>query len=75
MVQQNFAVNVDDGVYQTAQSRAQAEGKSLEQALLELLSTYAKDTPAVTSYTVQRGDTLSKIARTVYGDPYQFHFL
>ncbi|NJN96906.1 MAG: LysM peptidoglycan-binding domain-containing protein [Anaerolineales bacterium] len=72
MVTQNFAVNVDDAVYQTAQGRAQAEGKSLDQALLELLGVYAKDAPAVTSYTVQRGDTLSKIARTVYGDPYQY---
>jgi|GEM_PF-337964 len=72
MVQQNFAVNLDDAVYQAAQGRAQAEGKSLEQALLELLGVYAQDAPAVTSYTVQRGDTLSKIARTVYGDAYQY---
>ncbi|HXV42278.1 MAG TPA: LysM peptidoglycan-binding domain-containing protein, partial [Anaerolineae bacterium] len=72
MVQQNFATNLDDAIYQAASARAQSEGKSLDQVMIELLGTYAKDAPAVTSYTVQRGDTLSKIARTVYGDAYKY---
>jgi putative sterol carrier protein len=72
VVQQNFAVNLDDAIYQAAVGRAQGEGKSLEQAMLELLAVYGKDAPAVTSYTVQRGDTLSKIARIVYGDAYKY---
>ncbi|MCB0155695.1 MAG: LysM peptidoglycan-binding domain-containing protein, partial [Anaerolineae bacterium] len=69
----NFAVELDDQVYEAARSRAQQEGKSLDQALAELLAAYARaGAGQPTSYTVQRGDTLAKIARTVYGDPYKY---
>ncbi len=72
MAQQNFAVDLDDATYQAALARAQREGKGVDQVLIELLATYAKAEVMVTSYTVQRGDTLSKIARAVYGDPYKY---
>lgn len=72
MVQQNIAVNLDDAIYQAASNRASSEGQSLEQALAGLLAAYAKAGGQVSSYTVQRGDTLSKIARAVYGDPYKY---
>lgn len=70
----NFAVDLDDRVYEGARKRAQQEGKTLDQALATLLRDYAKGetTQGPTTYTVQRGDTLSKIARTVYGDPYKY---
>lgn len=72
MVQQNIAVNLDDAVYQAALTRASNEGQSLEQALAGLLAAYSRAGGKVTSYTVQSGDTLSKIARAVYGDPYKY---
>lgn len=72
MVQQNVAVNLDEAVYQAALTRASSQGQSLEQAVAGLLAAYAKTGQRVTSYTVQSGDTLSKIARAVYGDPYKY---
>ena len=80
MAWHRFRVNLDDAIYQAALQRAQQEGKTLEQVLTEFLATYtegiiseppAEEAPisgAPTTYTVQSGDTLSKIARTVYGD-------
>ena len=80
MALRNFYVDLDDATYQAALKRAQDEGKTLEQVLIEFLASYTEGlvseppteevptgTPQAT-YTVQRGDTLSKIARTVYGD-------
>jgi hypothetical protein len=80
MALRDFNINLDDATYQAALRRAQREGKTLEQVLGEFFATYTQgevsdqpadeeptaDTP--TTYTVQPGDTLSKIARTVYGD-------
>jgi LysM repeat protein len=80
MAWHRFRVNLDDAIYQAALQRAQQEGRTLEQVLTEFLATYtegmiseppAEEAPisgAPTTYTVQSGDTLSKIARTVYGD-------
>lgn len=69
MPPKNFEVELNDSLYQTALKRAQAEGKPLEQILAGLLSAYAGSAlAAATTYTVQRGDTLSKIARQLYGD-------
>jgi hypothetical protein len=82
MALRNFGINLDDPTYQAALKRAQREGKTLEQVLNEFIAAYAEpeskggeapagDKPtgtAPTTYTVQAGDTLSKIARTVYGD-------
>ncbi len=70
----NFAVDLDDETFEAARRRAQNEGKTLDQTLTELLTTYARSESggSVTTYTVKRGDTLSKIARQVYGDPYKY---
>lgn len=70
MTQRNFNLNLDDATYQAVVSRVQQEGKTLEQLLTELITTYARGgAPSqMTSYTVQSGDTLGKIARTIYGD-------
>lgn len=72
----NFGINLDDATYQAALKRAQRDGKTLEQVLAEFVTTYAgpereAEKPAEaapTTYTVQSGDTLSKIAARVYGD-------
>jgi len=70
---QNFTLNLDDGTYQAALNRAQREGKTLEGLMAEFLLTYTQgmvsglSTPS-TTYTVQPGDSLSKIARQVYGE-------
>ena len=78
-------LNLDDAILEGARRRAVQEGKTLEQVLADYLTTFAGDvTPppstaestvagsATNSYTVQRGDTLTKIARAVYGDPYLY---
>ena len=57
MAQQNLAVNLDEATYQAALARAQSEGKTLEQAMSELLAGYGQADKGVTSYTVQSGDT------------------
>ena len=72
MATQNLAVNLDDAVYQAALQRAQTEGKSVEQVLIDLLRSYGQSGNDMTTYTVQRGDTLARIAQRVYGDPYQY---
>ena len=80
MAWHRFKVNLDDAIYQAALKRAQQEGRTLEQVLTEFLAAYTEgmvsEPPteealtggAPATYTVQSGDTLSKIARTVYGD-------
>jgi hypothetical protein len=80
MAIRSFSINLDDATYQTALRRAQREGKTLEQVLAEFLATYTEGMPderplggepednTPSTYAVQAGDTLSKIARTVYGD-------
>ena len=74
MSQRRFTINVDDAAYQAALSRMQAEGKTLEQVVAELITTYAQTASSeqITTYTVQRGDTLAKIARQLYDDPYKY---
>lgn len=66
----NVQVEIEDAMFQAALNRATAEGKSIAQVLGDLLRQYAQGAAAgaPTSYTVQRGDTLSKIAQRVYGD-------
>jgi LysM repeat protein len=82
MTVRNFGINLDDPTYQAALKRARREGKTLEQVLNEFITAYAESeskggeaptgeeptSTTSTTYTVQAGDTLSKIARTVYGD-------
>lgn len=73
MSQRSFNLNLDDAIYQAAVKRAQVEGKSLEQVLIEQLTAYAGKTgPGQSSYIVERGDTLSRIALKVYGDSHKF---
>ena len=74
MTLRTFAVDLDDGLYQAAAQRAQAEGRSLEDVVAEMLITYAGGQPkqGLSSYTVKRGDTLGRIAGQVYGDPHQY---
>lgn len=83
-----FSLNLEDSVYRTALDRARQEDLSLEQVLARYLSTYAADAPPVEAdsptpanpdpstpaqtYTVKSGDTLTKIAKAVYGDPYKY---
>jgi hypothetical protein len=87
MAWHSFRVDLGDATYQAALRRAQREGKTLEQVLTEFVATYTEgmvgdqptgEEPSVgtpTTYTVQPGDTLSKIARTVYGDARQYRLI
>ena len=63
-------VNLDQTTYQTATNRATGEGKSLGQIVAEFLKQYADGAKGgtLTTYTVQRGDTLGRIAAKFYGD-------
>lgn len=67
---QTVQLNLDDATYQTALNRASAEGKSLGQVIAEFLLQYADGAQAgsPTSYTIQRGDTLGRVATRFYGD-------
>ena len=66
-------VDLNDAAYQTALNRAQSEGKSLEEVIAGLVIDYGEGQAiGVRSYTVQRGDSLSRIAREMYGDPHQY---
>jgi len=69
----NFNVHVDDVAYQDALRRARSEGKTLENILTEFVRNYAGlEGSQTTTYTVQSGDTLTKIARKFYGDPHKY---
>ncbi len=74
MTLQNFGIELDDSIYQSALARAQAEGKTMEYIMAELMGAYARGEGGggMTSYTVQRGDSLSRIAQRVYGDPQKY---
>lgn len=72
MASQNIAVNLDDVTYQAALRRAQIEGRSIQEALVDLLLDYGEGNDQLTTYTVQPGDSLSKIARRYYNDPYRY---
>ncbi len=72
MTQQNFSLNIDDNIYKAVLDRIQSENTSLENVLVELITAYSQEEAKITTYTVQRGDSLATIARNVYGDPYQY---
>ncbi len=74
MAFRNIQVDVDDAVFQAALNRATSEGKAIGQVIAGFLEQYAEgaSTGSPTTYTVQRGDTLGKIAKRVYGDPYKY---
>ncbi len=70
MASYNLQVDIDDTTFQTAVSRAAGEGVSIGQVVAQFVTQYAdgatSGTP--TAYTVQRGDTLGRIAARFYGD-------
>jgi len=70
MSYKNILVDLDDSIYEATQKRAQAEGRTLESVVVELLTTYSGGEPerVLTTYTVKRGDTLARIAREMFGD-------
>lgn len=70
----NVQVEIDDAVFQIAARRASDEGRTVGQVTAEFLAQYADGASAgsLTTYTVQRGDTLGKIARQFYGNPRQY---
>lgn len=74
MTRRNFAIDLDEATYQAVIAKAQQEGKTAEQVLVELITAYAQGTTpgGFTTYTVQRGDTLARIAQKLYGDPHQY---
>lgn len=70
----NFTLDLDDATYQAVLNRARREGQTIEGLIAEFLATYTQGIAGGTSttYTVQHGDTLSKIAGQVYGDTSQY---
>ncbi len=66
----NIQVDLDNAIFQAALNRASVEGKAIGQIVADFLQQYAQGAAAgaPTSYTVQRGDTLGRIAQKVYGD-------
>ncbi len=71
----NFEVELDDAVYEAALKRAQDDDQPLEQVLGKLLADYAAGKIGMTTYTVKRGDTLSRIARELYGDARKYRLI
>jgi LysM repeat protein len=62
--------DIDDASFQAALNRATREGKAIGQVVTEFLQQYAQGAAAgaPTSYKVQSGDTLGRIAQKLYGD-------
>ncbi len=74
MATHNVQVNIDDPIFQTAAGRATGEGKTLGQVVAEFIMQYADGASAgtLTTYTVQRGDTLGRIAARFYRNARQY---
>lgn len=73
MTLRNFVIDLDDATHRAVLERARREGKSIEQILAGLIGAYARgEAGTLTTYTVQAGDTLARIARKVYGDQYKY---
>jgi N-acetylmuramoyl-L-alanine amidase len=66
----NVQLSIDDTIMQAAQTRAEIEGKTIDQLIAEFVRQYAAGASSgvPTTYTVQRGDTLGRIAARFYGD-------
>jgi len=73
----SLAIDLDDVTWQAVLKRAEAEEKTIDQVLAGLIRGYGrqKQVGRITTYTVQRGDSLARIARKVYGDPHQYPLL
>lgn len=86
MAFRNIQIDIDDTVFQAALNRATREGKAIGEIVVQCLTQYGSEVivpaavqptaptpPApVTTYTVQRGDTLGRIAQKHYGDPHKY---
>ncbi|MEW5961776.1 MAG: N-acetylmuramoyl-L-alanine amidase [Chloroflexota bacterium] len=88
MAFRNIQIDIDDAVFLAALNRATTEGKAVGGLVVEFLTQYARGASATpplaskataasaaagpTSYTVQRGDTLGRIAQKVYGDAHKY---
>ncbi len=75
MTRHNFQIDLDETISQAVLERARQEGKTVEAVMTELITAYARGKesgPGLTTYTVQRGDTLARIARQLYGDSHQY---
>jgi nucleoid-associated protein YgaU len=70
MATQSVQFELDNQVYQTAVGRATNEGKEIGQIVADFLVQYADGASAgsPTTYTIQRGDTLGRIAAKFYGN-------
>lgn len=70
MATRNVQFNIDDAVFQAAVNRATGEGKDIGQIVAQFVSQYAAGATAgaPTTYTIQRGDTLGRVAARFYGD-------
>ena len=74
MTERDFAIDIDDTTHQAVLERARREGKTVEQVLVDLITAYAQTgtSGSLTTYIVQRGDSLARIAQKVYGDPQKY---
>ena len=74
MAFRTIQIDLDDASFQAALNRATGEGKAIGQIVAEYLKQYAGKLPTGSPgvYVVQRGDTLGRIARKVYGDAHQY---
>ena len=73
-------IDIDDTVFQTALNRATREGKAIGQLIADFIKGYAAQAapaptpaptvppPTFTTYTVQSGDSLARIAQKIYGN-------
>lgn len=70
MATHTVQLTIDEAVFQAAVGRATGEGKNIGQILVEFVSQYAAGATAgaPTTYTLQRGDTLGRVAARFYGD-------
>ena len=74
MTRRNFKINLDDATYRAVAERAGQAGKTPEEVLADLITSYAQGgSPAdLTTYTVRPGDSLARIAQQIYGDPHRY---
>lgn len=77
MPRQTIQFEIDEAVFQASQNRAAAEGTGIAAVVAQYLCQYAEgaSTGSVTTYTVQRGDTLGIIAKKVYGNIHKYPLL
>ena len=74
MTTHNLSFELADTVYQAAVERARQEGRTLTEVLEDLIDKYAHGALSenLTTYVVQPGDSLARIAREIYGDPQRY---